>query len=101
MLLISTSARAGLIERMLNRDFIGAVAVFEQRNRTSGVHVLPDIRIKLFLEPNFRFLVEGKLGVYAMKRVAAGARLPTTWLFEPTKCLDDRADYCLDCSLFP
>ena len=37
----------------------------------------------------------GKSGAYAMKRVAAGAHLPT-----PT-CPDDRADYCLDCSFLP
>ena len=41
---------------------------------------------------------KGKLGAYAMKRVAAGADLPTSWLFEPAKRPDDRADYCLDCS---
>ena len=29
-----------------------------------------------------------------MKRVAAGAHLPTPWLFEPAK-RPDRADYCL------
>ena len=28
---------------------------------------------------------KGKLGAYAMKRVAAGADLPTPWLFEPAK----------------
>ena len=32
-----------------------------------------------------------------MKRVAAGAQLPTR-LFEPEKRPDDRADYCLDYS---
>ena len=32
---------------------------------------------------------------YAMKRVAAGAHLPTPWVFEPAKRPDDRADYCL------
>ena len=37
----------------------------------------------------------GKLGAYAIKRVAAGAYLPTPWLFEPAKCPDDKADYCL------
>ena len=31
-----------------------------------------------------------------MKRVAAGAHLPTPRLFEPAKKADDRADYCLD-----
>ena len=36
-----------------------------------------------------------------MKRVAAGAHLPTPWLFEPVKRPDDRADYCLDCSFLP
>ena len=44
---------------------------------------------------------KGKLGTYAMKRVAAGAHLPTPWLFEPAKRPNDRADYCLDCSLLP
>ena len=44
---------------------------------------------------------KGKLEAYAMKRVAAGAHLPTLWLFELAKCPDDRADYCLDCSSFP
>ena len=34
---------------------------------------------------------------YAMKRVAAGALLPTPWIFEPTKRPDDRAYYCLGC----
>ena len=41
---------------------------------------------------------KGKLGTYAMKRVAAGAHLPKPWLFEPAKRPDDRADYCLGCS---
>ena len=36
-----------------------------------------------------------------MKRVAAGAHLPTPWLSEPAKRPDDRADYCLDCSSSP
>ena len=36
-----------------------------------------------------------------MKRVAAGAHLPTPSLFEPAKRTDDRADYCLDCSFLP
>ena len=39
---------------------------------------------------------KGKLGAYAMKRVAAGAHLPISWLFEPAKRPDNRADYCLD-----
>ena len=38
---------------------------------------------------------EGKLGAYAMKRVAAGAHVPAPWLFEPAKRPDDGADYCL------
>ena len=42
-----------------------------------------------------------KLGANAMKRVAAGAHLPTPWLFESAKRPDDRADYCLDCSFLP
>ena len=33
-----------------------------------------------------------KLGTYVMKRVAAGAHLPTPWLFGPAKRPDDRAD---------
>ena len=36
-----------------------------------------------------------KFGTYTMKRVAAGALLPTPWLFDPAKRSDDRADYCL------
>ena len=32
------------------------------------------------------------------ERVAASARLPTPWIFEPVKGPDDIADYCLDCS---
>ena len=36
-----------------------------------------------------------------MKRVAAGAHLPTPWLFEPEKRADDRVDYCLDSSFLP
>ena len=36
-----------------------------------------------------------------MKRVAAGAHLPTPWFFETAKRLDDRADYCLDYSFLP
>ena len=39
---------------------------------------------------------KGKLGAYAMKRLAAGAHLPTPWHFEPAKRPDDRADYCLE-----
>ena len=30
-----------------------------------------------------------------MKHVAAGAHLPTPWLFEPAKRPDDRADYSI------
>ena len=44
---------------------------------------------------------KGMLGTNAIKRVAAGAHLPTPWLFEPAKLPDDRADYCLDCSFLP
>ena len=36
-----------------------------------------------------------------MKRVAAGAHLPTPGRFEPAKRPDDRADYCLDYSSLP
>ena len=36
-----------------------------------------------------------------MKRVAAGAHLPTPWLFEPAKRPDDRADYFQGCSFLP
>ena len=42
-----------------------------------------------------------KVGVYAMKRVAAGAHLPTPWLFEPAKRPDEKADYCLGCNFLP
>ena len=35
---------------------------------------------------------KGKLRANAMKRVAAGAHLPTPWLFEPAKRPDDRDD---------
>ena len=37
---------------------------------------------------------QGTLGPYATKRVAAGAHLPTSWVFEPANP-DDRADYRL------
>ena len=33
-----------------------------------------------------------------MKRVAAGAHLPSPWLFEPAKRPDDRTDYFPGCS---
>ena len=39
---------------------------------------------------------KGKLDAHAIKGVAAGAHLPTHWLFEPAKRPDDRTDYCLD-----
>ena len=48
-----------------------------------------------------RKVEKGKLGAYAMKRVAAGAHLPTPWVLEPAKRPDDRADYCVDCSVLP
>ena len=35
-------------------------------------------------------------GYMLAKRVAAGAHLPTLWLFEPAKRPDDKADYCLN-----
>ena len=44
---------------------------------------------------------KGKGGANAMKCVAAGAHLPTPWLFEPAKRPDDRADYRRDCSILP
>ena len=34
-----------------------------------------------------------KVGVHAMKRVAAGAHLPTPWLFDSAKRPYDRADF--------
>ena len=46
-------------------------------------------------------LKKGKLGAYAMKRVAAGAHLLTPWIFKPARRPDDKADYCLDCSFLP
>ena len=45
-----------------------------------------------------QLMIKEKLGANAMKRVAAGAHLPTPWLFESAKRPDDKADYCLDCS---
>ena len=42
-----------------------------------------------------------RVGANAMKRVAAGAHLPTPWHFEPAKRPDDRAAYCLDGSFLP
>ena len=44
---------------------------------------------------------KGKLGAYAMRRVAAGADLPTPWLFELAKRPGDRANYCLYYSFLP
>ena len=39
---------------------------------------------------------EGReVGCNTMNRVAAGAHLPTPWLFVSAKRPDDRADYCL------
>ena len=38
-----------------------------------------------------RICLVKKDGAYAMKRVAAGAHLPTPWPFEPVKRPDDRA----------
>ena len=42
-----------------------------------------------------------KLGANVVKRVAAGAHLPTPWLFEAAKRPDDRAVYCLNCTFLP
>ena len=45
--------------------------------------------------------MERKMGTHAMKRVAAGASLPISWLFEPAIRPENRADYCLDyCTSF-
>ena len=38
---------------------------------------------------------EGKLGAFAMKRVAAGVFLLTPWLFKTAERPDDKIDYCL------
>ena len=46
-------------------------------------------------------IVDLMFWAHAMKRVTAGAHLPTPWLFEPAKRPDDRADYCLYCSFLP
>ena len=43
----------------------------------------------------------GKIGIYAMKRVAAGADLLPPWLVEPAKRQDYRVAYCLECSSLP
>ena len=50
--------------------------------------------------PIFTDAQEGKekLGAHAMKRVAAGAHLPTPWIFEPAERPDDSTDYCLGTS---
>ena len=50
--------------------------------------------------PPFYINVKRKVS-YAMKRVAAGAHLPTPWHFEPAEREDDRADYCLGRSFLP
>ena len=42
------------------------------------------------------FSKEGKFGAYAMKRIAASAHLPTSWLFEPAK----RLEYSVNSALF-
>ena len=47
------------------------------------------------------FFAGKKLGANAMEHVAAGAHLPTLWLFERAKHPDDRADYCLERRLLP
>ena len=44
---------------------------------------------------------DGKLQANAIKRVAAGAYLPTLWLFEPAKRPDDRADTAWTAVSFP
>ena len=44
-----------------------------------------------------RRIKKGKLGAHAIKRVTAGAHLPTPWVFEPAKRPDYRADFCPDC----
>ena len=44
---------------------------------------------------------KSKVGAYDLKRLAAGAHLPTPRLFEPAERPVDRADYCLDCSFLP
>ena len=36
------------------------------------------------------------LMAHAIKRVAAGAHLPTPWLFQLAKCSDDKANYFLE-----
>ena len=41
--------------------------------------------LKMIIEFNSRMKEKGKLEANAMKRVAAGADLPTPWLFEPAK----------------
>ena len=61
------------------------------------LHVCDVVRLRFFRRSGEGLYI-GKLGVYAMKRVFAGAHFPTSWVFEPAKRLDDRVDYCLDCS---
>ena len=51
---------------------------------------------------NYSATWKGNLGANAMKRVVAGAHLPTTWLFEPAKHPQNTTDlYRLGCSFFP
>ena len=64
------------------------------RETSSG---LPRQRISVIFEVEY--------GAYVMTRIAAGAHLPTPWLFEPTEYAQliepITAWTCLDCSLLP
>ena len=77
-------------------EFYGQSAMYAFHRTLAGASVY------MYYRPfGFRVQKKGKLGSYAIKRVAAGAHIPTPWLFEPAKRPDDAADYCLDYSSLP
>ena len=68
-------------------------------NSPVDIHVISVTTTPEIIENRIGINRKGKLGANAMKRVSAGAHLPTTWLFEPAKRSHDSADYCLHCQL--
>ena len=73
---------------LLNLEECFFDVVFCQRDNKISVlsSCQPSISsVQAFPIQKFRPGKEGKLGAYAMKRVAASAHLPIPWLFEPAK----------------
>ena len=91
MHIASTESRIRSTVNLRNED-TSLLSVSKRFCPSNQMSLLTEI---IYTDFYFWYRKKGYFGANAMKRVDAGAHFPTPWVFEPAKCPDDRADYCL------